>query len=219
MSLGLWNPTGGDKKYLITFGYVAVQQLNMLCIHDVLTWGGVFRLTVNTEEAITTPTAVNRQYGPTLGGGNLVTFIATQANSTTSHQFTIKYTNQAGTAGQTFQTAATTTAVAIDGLYPVTYGPFVPLAAGDYGIRSLKSTQSTAALAAGTLASIIYFPLGFLPGIAGNTYIERDTTTQIDGIAELVQTGGGVIGNLGVFVWPNTTSTGIFTAYIRTVAG
>jgi hypothetical protein len=218
-STGLYNPATGEDKYLLTFGFTAAQQLNMAILADVLVHGGAFRLTVNTEEIVSVPTAVNRQYNPTLGAGNLVTFIATTANSVTSHTFMIKYTNQGGTAGQTFTTSAITVASLADGLYPVNYGPFVPFAAGDYGIQSLKSTTSSVALAAGVLASQIYFPLSFVPGIAQNAYVERDSTIQVDGLTQLVEAPSSVLGCLTLYVLPNTTSTGVLTAFIRTCSG
>lgn len=217
-STGLWNPTNPDKKYLLTFGFTAAQQINMGILHDLLTFGGTFRLTVNTEEIVTTPTVVTRQYQDTLGAGNLLTMAVIVANSTTSHTFSIKYTNQAGTANKTFTTGAITTASLAEGLYPLLYGPFIPFAAGDYGIQLLKSTTSSVALAAGQLESNIYFPLAFVPGVAAQGYMERDSTIQVDAIAELAA-ASFVIGCLGLYVLPNTTSTGVLTPFMRTVAG
>jgi len=217
-SVGLANPVAPDKKAFLTWGYAAAQQINMGILHDLLTFGGTFRLTVNTEEIITTPTAVNRQYQSLLGAGNLITMAVIVANSTTSHTFQIKYTNQAGTANQTFTTSAITIASLAEGLYPVNYGPFIPFAAGDYGIQLLKSTTSSVALAAGQLESNIYFPLAFVPGIAANAYIERDSTIQVDGALELVVTAGGVLGCLGMYVLPNAASSGIQTHFIRSAA-
>jgi len=216
--VGLANPVAPDKKAFLTWGYVAAQQINMGILHDLLTFGGTFRLSVNTEEIITTPTAVNRQYQSLLGAGNLITMAVIVANSTTSHTFQIKYTNQAGTANQTFTTSAITVASLAEGLYPVNYGPFIPFAAGDYGIQLLKSTTSSVALAAGQLEANLYFPLAFVPGIAANAYIERDATIQVDGAMELVVTAGGVLGCLGMYVLPNAASSGVETGFIRTAA-
>lgn len=219
LSLGLSNPAGTNRKYLLTLGFNSSSTINMGLLIDLMVQGGSFRLTVATAETVAAPVAVVRQYAPSsLGAGNLIAFEATTATSATAHNLTVTYKNQAGTAGQTTVFAAPATAVAANGIYPVNNAPFIPLASGDFGVQNVSQTQSSVALAAGVLALILYFPLMFIPGISSNVYIERDSTLQIDALTELANSGQ-VIGCLVMLVNTNTTSTGAFNGFMRSCEG
>jgi hypothetical protein len=221
----LSNPTSPDKKYLLTFGVGATQQVNWFVLVDIINHGGSFRLSVNTAETVTTPTITGqRQYGSGAGVGNLLTFICATAGTPGAGTFIAQYVDQAGanTNAPTLTSAAA--AILADVIWPASVGVtagagsfFVPLAAGSTGVQAVKQTTCSVA-GTGTLASNVFFPLSFIPGVAANAYIERDASVQIDGITELVQ-AAGVIGHLALYVLPNTTSTGAVAGFMRTVAG
>lgn len=218
-SLGLSNPTSPDKKYLLTFGFTAVQQINIGILIDILTQSGSFRLTVATAETVATPPALTRY---TTGAGVMIGFVTTTGASATATTMTVTYTDQDGNASQTTTIAGPATATIADEMWPDTASTSsvvpVALGTGDYGARELKQTQLSGGLAAGVVAGLLYFPLAYVPGITANAYVERDSTVQVDGLTELVA-ASDVLGCLNMIILPSTTSTGIFTAFLRTVAG
>jgi hypothetical protein len=222
LAFPLFNPGGTDKKYLLTMGWGAAQQINMGILCDLQVQGGSFRLTVATAETVAAPVTIPRTYGSPLGAGNYIVFVTTTGASATATTMTVTYVNQDGTAGRTTTIAGPATATIAEQLWPDTTSttpmPFFPLAAGDYGVRSLSQTQVNTALAAGAVAGLIVYPLMFLPGIGANTYIERDSTVQVDGLTELVNVSQ-VIGALTMLMLPNTTSTGVMNGFFRTCSG
>jgi hypothetical protein len=222
LSLYMSDPGGSDKKYLLTFGFGAAQQINMAVLVDVVNEGGAFRLSVNTAETVTTPTVSTRQYGSGNGIGNLLTFVCSAAGTPGAGTFTAQYVDDAG--ANTNAPALTTLAAAIiaDVIWPASVGVtavglFVPLAAASLGVKAVKQTTCSVA-GTGSVASNVFFPLMFVPGVSSNSYIERDSTASIDGLTELAN-ATQVTGSLRMYVLPNTTSTGVVTSYFKTCAG
>lgn len=217
-SLGLTNPTGVNKKYFLTLGLNSNVAINFGVLVDILTESGSFRLTVATAETVATPPTLLRY---TTGAGVQMTLVVTTASSATAHTLTVTYMNQAGTAGQAVSAFAPATATITPQLaYPTGIGsPFVGFQSGDYGAREFKQTQSNVALAAGALTGLLVYPLAFIPGVAANTYVERDSTVQIDGLTELVLGSDSALGCLGMFINTGTTASGAFKSFIRTCTG
>jgi len=222
-STGLFNPGGANKKYLLTFGWTAGQQINAGCLIDVHVQGGAFRLTVGTAETVASPVTIVRQYYAPLGAGCYITGITTTGASATATNLTVTYVDQDGNTGITVAVVNPATATIADEIWPdssaaVNGGPFWNLASGDYGVRQMSSTTSSVSLGAGQINIILATPLMFIPGIAASVYVERDSTVQIDGLTELV-TSGGVIGCLNMLGQTNTTSIGASTYFMRTCEG
>lgn len=215
-------PGGTDKKYLLTFGWVAAQQINMGILCDCHVQSGSHRLTVTAAETVASPVTITRTYYSPLGAGCYIVFVTTTGASATATTLTVTYVDQDNNAGQTTTISGPATATIADQLWPDTSSttpmPFFPLATGDYGVRSFSQTQSSVALAAGVIAGLVVTPLTFLPGIASNSYIERDSTVQIDGLTELVSVSQ-VIGSGVLLMLPNTTSTGVLSGFMRTCSG
>lgn len=99
---------------------------------------------------------------------------------------TLNYTNSEGTAGKVTPavlpvglTAAPVSSIVYSGTGAGKYGPFVPLAAGDAGIRSVQSIQLSASYVSGVLNLVLCKPLFTIPittlGVAG----ERDFVNQM----------------------------------------
>jgi hypothetical protein len=223
ISTYLASPSSPDKKYLLSLGFGSTQQINMLVLVDIINHGGAFRLSVNTAETVTTPTITGqRQYGSGTGIGNLLTFVVATAGTPGAGTFIAQYVNQAGTNTNAPTINTIAAAIIADVIWPGSVGLpgpsfWVPLASGDTGVQAVKQTTCSVA-GSGTLASNVFFPLSFIPGVAASAYIERDSTVQIDGITELVQ-ASGVIGHLACYVLPNATSSGALTGLVRSVAG
>lgn len=217
LSLGLTNPGGTDKKYLLTVGYTSASTLNMLIFADILMAAASINANVATAQTVNS-TALTRYTG-TAAAGNLLTFEVTTALGATASNLTATYTNEAGTGSRSTGAVAMTTSAIVGRLQPAALGPFMQLQAGDIGVRSIETVQFSAAMGAGVLNVYLYHPLHFLPGVGSNVYVERDSTVQIDGLTELVLGTDSELGCHTLFVLPNGTTTGNLTAFLRTVAG
>lgn len=211
----LSNPSGSDKKYLLTVGYSSGTTLNQILLVDKLVAASGVSGNVNTAQ--TTDTTSLTRY--TDGAGVLATMEVTTALGATASNVTLSYTNQDGTSGRTSPSVAMTTSAITGRLVPVETGPFMRLSNGDFGVRSVQSVTLSAAMGAGVLNLYLYKPLHWLPGIATNIYVERDSTVQIDGLTELVRGSDSQLGMLSYFVMPNGTTTGNVSMFLRTVAG
>jgi len=216
-SVGLSNPVNPAKKYLLTFGFTSSVAINFAMLVDLLVAAGNIDTNSALQQTINS-TALTRY---TTGAGVMMTFDITVALSTTPANLTVDgYHNQAGTAGRTTPAVAMTTSGIILRLQPAALGPFMELQAGDYGVQSVETLTFSAAMGGtGKVALNLYFPLGFIPGLSAGVWVERDSTIQIDGIAELVQTAGGVIGCLNAYIQPNSTTSGVMNWSFRTCEG
>ena len=97
--------------------------------------------------------------------------------------------------------------------------PFVPLAVGDLGVQKV-TTIAIAGLTAtsGTMDCIIVRPLLVIPFIAASSYIERDSTINMDGLIELVKGSDSQHGCLNWLVFTGGATATTLAALIRTVS-
>lgn len=98
---------------------------------------------------------------------------------------TLTYTNSAATASRTTpatlpigNTAAAVTSIVYSGTGSGKYGPFVPLQAGDAGIRSVQSINLSVSYASGVLNLVLCKPLMTLPITTLGVTAERDLVNQ-----------------------------------------
>lgn len=217
LSIGLDNPTGTDLKYLITVGYTSSSTINMVLLADILV--AAANINANSATSQTVDTTALTRYTGTASAGNLLTFEVTTALGATASNLTVTYTNSAGTNTRSTGAQVMTTSAIAGRLQPTQLGPYTQLQDGDLGVRSVESLIFSSAMGAGVLNLYIYRPLHFLPGVGANVYIERDSTVQIDGLTELVEGSDSQLGCLTFFVLPASTTTGNFTAFLRTVTG
>lgn len=98
---------------------------------------------------------------------------------------TLNYTNSAGTAGKATpatlpigNTAAAVTSIVHSGTGTGKYGPFIPLAAGDAGIRSVQSINLSASYVSGVLNLVLCKPIMTLPITTQGVTAERDLVNQ-----------------------------------------
>lgn len=214
-SLGMSNPGGSNKKYLLTLGWAAAQQINMLMLVDLLVAAGNISCNSGSSPYTINTTALTRYTG---GGGVMMTFeVTTQLSATATNINVSAYHNQAGTASRATGAILLTTSAIVGRLLPIALGPCIQLQAGDYGVQSVETITMSGANT-GVLCLNLYYPLAFCPGVGAGVYTERDSTVQIDGITELLAPSS-TLGCLTVYVLPNTTSTGIFNMFLRTCEG
>lgn len=97
----------------------------------------------------------------------------------------IGYTNSAGTASRATpatlpigNTAAAVTSIVYSGTGSGKFGPFMPLQAGDAGIRSVQSVNLSASYVSGVLNLVLCKPLMTLPITTLGVTAERDLVNQ-----------------------------------------
>ena len=150
-------------------------------------------------------------------GAGLRMFLAARATTgATAHNITYSYTNQAGTAGkvQPVTVAATASAIAPHIVHSGTaannYGPFLPLASGDTGIRSVQTVQLSAASGtASTAVLVLCRPLAQITLSVAGLMTEKDLLNQIPSLPQIID------GACLSFLW----GAGAATAAASTFAG
>ncbi len=104
----------------------------------------------------------------------------------------IGYTNSSGTAGKTTptvlpigNTAAPVTQIVYSGTGAGKYGPFMPLAAGDAGIRSVQTYTQSATYTSGVMNLVLCKPLLTLPITTLGVTAERDLVNQLSSMPKV----------------------------------
>jgi len=107
----------------------------------------------------------------------------------------LNYTNAAGTASRLTpaspslpiaNTASPVGSVIYSGTGAGKYGPFMPLAAGDTGIRSIQSINLSATMTSGSLVVILAKPIFTLPITAVGVASERDLVNQLPSMPQII---------------------------------
>lgn len=215
---GAWpltNPVNPDKKYLLNMGVNHATGTNIALLVDLLVTAGNISANLNTSQAINTP-ALTRY---TDGVGVMMTLEVTTAVGSTASNVTITYTDNAGNTGNSTGAIAMTASAIASRLQPVAAGPFITLAAGDLGVRSVQTVQFSAAMGAGVCALHLYKPLIFVPTLLTTAFVEKSSPSMMSSLLELPVGTDNQLGCLTFFVLTSTTSTGLQTYDIRTVAG
>lgn len=127
----------------------------------------------------------------TNGVGVRAALVVVTTTGATAHNLSMTYTDQDGDTGNTLPVTVSCTASAItphithSGTAANNYGPFLPLASGDTGIRSVQSVQLSAASLAGTAALVLYKPIMTIPLVAVSIASERDFLNQIPSLPQI----------------------------------
>lgn len=107
---------------------------------------------------------------------------------------TLTYTNSAGTASRTtpstpalplLNTTSPVSQVSYSGTGAGKYGPFMPLANGDAGIRSVQSVNFSATMTSGVMNLILVKPLLTLPMTTIGVAAERDLLNQVPSLPKV----------------------------------
>lgn len=127
----------------------------------------------------------------TNGVGVRAALVVVTTTGATAHNLSMSYTDQDGNTGNSLPVTVACTASAItphithSGTAANNYGPFLPLASGDTGIRSVQSVQLSAASGAGTAALVLYKPLLTIPLTTVSVASERDFLNQIPSLPQV----------------------------------
>lgn len=149
-------------------------------------WPGISMNSSSSQSLSGTPTL---RY--TDGKGVRAALVITATSGATAHNLSMSYTDQDGNTGNSLPVTVSCTASAItphithSGTAANNYGPFLPLASGDYGIRNVASVQLSAASGSGTAALVLYKPLLTLPLTTVSVASERDFVNQIPSLPQI----------------------------------
>lgn len=184
---GLWH--GGnvstDTKHVLNVSALTsagTATPSVLMLVDLCLYYPGINMNLATAQTLTNSSSLTRY---TDGAGLRAALVMTATSGATAHNVALSYTNQAGTSGRTLPVTVACTASAIaphlthSGTAANNYGPFLPLASGDTGIRSVQSVTLSAASGAGTAALCLYRPLLTIPLAAVSVASERDLMNQL----------------------------------------
>lgn len=149
-------------------------------------WPGINMNSSSSQSLSGTPTL---RY--TNGVGVRAALVITTSSGATAHNLSMSYTDQDGNTGNTLPVTVACTASAItphithSGTAANNYGPFLPLASGDTGIRNVASVQLSAASGSGTAALVLYKPLLTIPLTQVSIASERDFLNQIPSLPQI----------------------------------
>ena len=170
---------------------------------------GISNNTTSAQTLVGTPTL---RY--TNGVGCRMYWVQTAGAGATAQNITLSYTNQAGNAGKALGATVAMTASGIAGhishagTAANNYGPFLPLASGDTGVRSVQTLTFSAANT-GTGALCIARPLAQITLSVAGLMTEKDLLNQIPSLP--------VIKDGACLVW--LYGAGAATAASTTLAG
>jgi hypothetical protein len=129
------------------------------------------------------------------GGGVRMYYVLDNAlgNGANASTTVIKYTNQAGTKDRAIGATINNTASDVvahlphSGVGAGKYGPFIPLQAGDYGIRQADSLQFSAAQATaeGGVDVVVCKPIASIPLTTAFVAAERDLMNQLPSLPKI----------------------------------
>lgn len=147
-------------------------------------------------------------------------FLAARATTgATAHNLALSYTNSASVAARALPVTVSCTASAIvphivhSGTAANNYGPFLPMASGDVGVKSVQTvTLSAASGTASTAALVLARPLASIPLSIAALMTEKDFWNQLPSAPQIKD--GACLGFLlgsGAAIAANTTFSGDVT--------
>lgn len=221
---GIWH--GGnvspDTKHLVNVGIMSTAATAVPAIVEFVDILGYYPLT-----SVTTTTAQTLNNTVTLprytdGAGVRAYIVALGTMGAGAPNISISYTNQAGVAGKTMPVTVTAVATAVQGHIihsdpsAAKYFPFLPLAAGDTGIRSIQTVTLSASMTSGSLAIVLCKPLTSLPLTTAGVMAERNLMTQLPSLPRIYD---GANLNMLYFTAAATSLSTPIVGYIETANG
>jgi hypothetical protein len=173
-------------------------------------WPGINMNVATAQTLLGTPA---HRY--TDGAGCRLFLAARATTGATAHNLSISYTNSASVAGRTLPVTVACTASAIvphivhSGTAANNYGPFLPMASGDVGVKSVQTVTLSAASLAGSAALVLVRPIAQIPLSIVSLMTEKDFWNQLPS-APQIKDGAclGFILGTGAAVGASTTFVG-----------
>lgn len=186
-------PHGGNvsalKKHLLNmnaWGTAATAVPGTLMLIDMQ--GYYPGLTNNSAVAQTMVGTPTLRY--TNGEGIRAYMVQTAVGGAGAQNLAMSYTDQAGNTGNAMPVTVACTASSVasrlnpSGVAANNYGPFLPLASGDTGIRSIQTVTMSAATT-GTFAMVLARPLATITLSVAGLMTEKDLLNQIPSLPEI----------------------------------
>jgi hypothetical protein len=176
------NPTAPDTLHLVTFAAVSSVAAGTIRLVDrLLDYPGISTTSTSLQTMDNTVTIPRYTNG---AGGVKIFCEVTTALGSTPQTVTITYVNQAGTAGRT-TTLSPTVSAAVNRIPQA--GTFIPLAAGDTGVRSITSVQFGGSMGgSGVLNFTLCRPLARVPVQVASMMVERNLVLHTPRLTQVV---------------------------------
>ena len=181
-------PHGGDVggfKHLLNVAAQTAAATTAPCVLMLVDLLGFYPITTVTTTGAQTLNNTVTLPRYTDGAGVQAFLTPSTVMGAATPNLSISYTNSAGVAGKATpatlpigNTAAAVTSIVYSGTGAGKFGPFMPLAAGDAGIRSVQSVTLSASYVSGVLNLVMARPLLTLPITTLGVTAERDLVNQ-----------------------------------------
>lgn len=176
-ALAFNNPSTANTLHFTLGEPSASVAANTLLLYDRIFSVAKLMNSAVAEVVTGVPTRYQNQVAGTLDyiGGNFVfASIPTTVLPATGHSWTGLYTNQAGSLAQAIPSIAGISACVVAGVDLAVGNWFMPLAAGDIGIKALTQMTASAAILTGTIDWVMGHPLALLPCPIANMVCVKD---------------------------------------------
>jgi hypothetical protein len=144
-------------------------------------WPGINMNTLSAQTLLGTPA---HRY--TDGAGCRLALVARATTGSTGHNLSLSYTNSASVGSRSMPGTVACTVSAIvphivhSGIAANNFGPELPLASGDTGVKSVQTvTLSAASGSASTAALLLYRPIAQIPLSIASLMTEKDFWNQL----------------------------------------
>lgn len=192
-----------DTKHIINVAAMSTAATgvpSILMLVDLCLYYPGISMNSATAQTLTNGSTLTRY---TTGAGLRSWVVTTATTGATAHNLDstagtgTEYVNQAGSTKQhpgtvSFTASAIVPHIGHSGTAANNFGPFLPLAAGDYGVRSYPRFKLSAASGAGTAALCIGKPLATIPLTTTSVMTERDLMNQLPSLPQ-VQDGACIV--------------------------
>ncbi len=178
-----------DTKHLLSMSAVTAGATVVpawLMLTDLLY---VYPSCVVTGTASTLSNAAGKPTRHNNGAGVQCSCIVASALGAAQPTLTVTYTDQDGNTGNTGIVLASANSLPLGsmlggGVAANLTGPYLPLAAGDSGVRELNS-YTIASGTTGTVSFVLHRPIAMIPLVAANTAGERDFLNQMPALPKI----------------------------------
>lgn len=215
------DPPSGSR-YLLTTGasVPSTSGFSVLMLVDLL-WAAGAVSVASSPVTVTGSTIVRYTSSSTPNAvGNQMCAVISAGIGAVAINPVITYTNQSGTGSRVATAIAVAASAVAQRVFPadVAAATLSTTTTPDTGVVSIQSF--TCSTTTGSIDLYIYRPLMLIPTIAANTFVERDSTVQIDGLLQLALGSDSHVGCLGFLALAGGTSAcATQSGFLRTCYG
>lgn len=205
-ALGFTNPTSPDTLHLLALSAASSVAMGTLLVVDRLLDYPTISCTSTSLQTMDNTVTIPRY---TTGVGVQMFAEVTTTLGSSPQTLTINYLDQGGAAG--VATLSPVVSSAVNRIPQLGY--FVPLAAGDSGVRSITSVQFGGSMGAGVLNMTLCRPFVELPHQTAAQMVERNLVLHTPRIQQIVDNAA-----LSFLLFAATTSSGTLNGSLKAAA-